>query len=42
MSREGEVGSRAKSIPEASVSRIDGKSLVVLLVDCRSFYSEAI
>ena len=36
MSREVEVGSGVMSILEASANRIEGKSLVVLLVDCRS------
>jgi hypothetical protein len=38
MSREFEVGSRVKSIAEASANRIGGKSLVVLQVNCRSVY----
>ena len=42
MSREVEVGSRVKSIAEASASRTEGKSLVVLQVNCRSVYNKAI
>ena len=38
MSREVEVGSRFKSIVEASPYTIEGKSLVVLQVNCRSIY----
>ena len=41
MSREVEVGSRDKSIAEASANRVEGKSLVVLLIDCRSVYNKA-
>jgi hypothetical protein len=42
MSREAEVGPRVKSIPEASEYRTEGKSLVVLQVNCRSVYNKAI
>ena len=42
MSRKGEVGSRVKSIAEASAYRIEGKSLVVLQVNCRSAYNKAL
>ena len=42
MSREVEVGSRVKIIAEASAYRIDGKSLVVLQINCRSVYNNAI
>ena len=42
MSREVEVGSRVKSITEASAYRIEGKSLVVLQVNCMSAYNKAI
>ena len=34
ISKEVEVGSRVKSVAEASAYRIKGKSLVVLLVNC--------
>ena len=36
MSREAEVGSRVKSIAEASANKTEGKLLVVLQVNCRS------
>jgi len=42
MSREVEVGPRVKSIAEASEYRTEGKSLVVLQVNCRSVYNKAI
>jgi hypothetical protein len=42
MSREVEVGSRVKSITEASANKIDGKSLVVLQLNCRSVYCNAL
>jgi hypothetical protein len=42
MSREVEVGSRVKSITETSAHRTEGKSLVVLQVNCRSVYNEAV
>ena len=38
MSREVEVGSRVKYVAEASAYRIEGKSLVVLQIDCRSVF----
>ena len=37
MNREAEVGSRVKSVAEASAYRIEGKSLDVLQVNCRVF-----
>jgi hypothetical protein len=42
MSRKAEVGSRVKSIAEASVYSIEGKTLVVLQVNCRSAYNKAL
>jgi hypothetical protein len=42
MSREFEVGSRGKSIAEASANRIGGKSIFVLQVNCRSVYKKNI
>ena len=42
MNREVEVGSRVKSISEASAYRIEGKSLVVVMVNYRSIYKKAI
>ena len=42
MSREFEVGSRVTSVAEASANRIEGKSLVVLQVNCRSVYNQAL
>ena len=42
MSREGEVGSRVKSVAEASAYRIEVKWLVVLQVDCRSVYNKVL
>ena len=40
MSREVEVWSRIKSIAETSVCRIEGNSLLVLQVNCRSVYNK--
>ena len=40
MSREVEVGSRVKSVAEPSAYRIEGKSLVVLQVNCRTVYNK--
>ena len=42
MSRVGEVESRVKSIAEASACRIEGKSLVVLQINCRSVHNKAL
>jgi len=42
MRREAEVGSRVKSIAEASAYKIEGKSLVVQQFNCRSVYNKAI
>ena len=42
MSKEVEVWSRIKSIAETSVCRIEGNSLLVLQVNCRSVYNEAL
>ena len=42
MSREGKVGSRVKSVAEASACMIEGKSLVVLQVNCRTVYNKAL
>ena len=42
MSGEAEVGSRVKSVAEPSAYRIEGKSLVVLQVSCRSVYNKAL
>ena len=42
MSREVEVGSRVKSVGEASAYRIEVKWLVVLQVDSGSVYNKAI
>jgi len=42
ISREVEVGSRVKSIAGASAYKIEGKSLVVLQVNCRSVYNKAL
>ena len=42
MSREVEVGSRVKSVAEASAYRTEGKSLLVLQFDCRSVYNKAL
>ena len=40
MSREVEVGSSVKSVAEASGYKIEGKSLVVLQVNCTSIYNK--
>ena len=42
MSKEVEVGSRVKSVTEPSAYRLEGQSLVVLQVNCRSVYNEAL
>ena len=42
MSREVEIGSRVKSVAQASAYRIDGRSLVVLRVNCRSVSNKAL
>ena len=42
MSREFEVGSRVKSMAEVSAYRTEGKSLVMLQVNCRSVYNKAL
>ena len=42
MSRKAEVGSRVKSIAEASAYRIEGKTLVELQVNSRSAYNKAL
>jgi len=42
MSRKPEVGPKVKSIVEASAYKTEGKSLVVLQVNCRSVYNKAI
>ena len=42
MSREVEVGSRVKSVAEASVYRIQGKSLFAWQFNCRSVYNTAL
>jgi hypothetical protein len=42
MSREVEVGARSKSVSVASAYSIEGKSLVVLQVNCRSTYNKAL
>jgi len=42
MSGENEVGSRVKSVAEASAHRVEEKSLVVLQVNCTSVYNEAL
>jgi hypothetical protein len=41
MSREVEVGARGQSVSVASAYSIEGKSLVVLQVNCRSIYNKA-
>jgi hypothetical protein len=41
MSREVEVGARGKSVSVKSAYSIEGKSLVVLQVNCRSIYNKA-
>ena len=42
MNREVKVGPRVKVIAETSAYRTEGKSLVVLQVNCRSVYNEEI
>jgi hypothetical protein len=42
MSREVEVGSRVKYVVESSAYRIEGKSLVVLQVNCTSVCCKAL
>ena len=42
MSREVDFGSRVKSVAEASACMIEGKSLVVLQVNCRTVYNKAL
>ena len=42
MSREVEVGSRVETIAGASAYKIEGKSLVVLLVNCTSVYNKTL
>jgi hypothetical protein len=42
MSREVEVGARVKSVSVASAYSIEGKSVVVLQVNCRSIYNKAL
>ena len=42
MSGEDKVGSRVKSVAEASACMIEGKSLVVLQVNCRTVYNKAL
>ena len=42
MSREVEVGSRVKSVAEASAYRIEGKLLAVLQLNCRNVYNKAL
>ena len=42
MSREVEVGSRVKSVAGVSACRKEGKSKVVLQVNCRSVYNIAL
>jgi hypothetical protein len=42
MSRDVEVGARVKSVSVASAYIIEGKSLVVLQVNCRSIYNKAL
>ncbi len=42
MSKEVEVGSRVKSVAEASAYRIQGNSLVVLQVNCRSICNKCL
>jgi len=42
MNREVKVGSRVKVIAETSAYTTEGKSLVVLQVNCRSVYNKAI
>jgi len=42
MSKDVDVGSRVKSIDEASACKIEGKSLVLLQVNCRSANNKAL
>ena len=42
MSREVQVGSRVKSVAEAAARRVEGKSVVLLQVNCRSVYNKAL
>jgi hypothetical protein len=42
MSREVEVGARVKSVSVASAYSTEGKSLVVLQVNCKSIYNKAL
>ena len=42
MRREVEFGSRVKSVAETSAYRTEGKSLVMLQVNCRSIYNKAL
>ena len=42
MSREVEVGSRVKSVTEARAYMMEGISLVVLQVNCRSVYNKSL
>jgi hypothetical protein len=42
MSREAEVGARGKSVSVASAYSIEGKSLVVLQVNCWSIYNKVL
>ena len=42
MNREAEGGSRVKYVVEASAYRIEGKSLVVMQVNCKSVYNKAL
>jgi hypothetical protein len=42
MIREAEVGSRVNSVDMASTYRTEGKSLVVLQVNCRSIYNKTL
>jgi hypothetical protein len=42
MSRESEVGARVKSVSVTSAYSIEGKSLVVLQVSCRSIHNKAL
>jgi hypothetical protein len=42
MSREVEIGARVKSVSVTSACSIEGKSLVVLQVNCRSIYNKAL
>ena len=42
MSRKAEVESRVKSVAKASAYKIEGKSLVVLQVNCGSVHNKAL